>query len=163
MWGADADTEGHDCSVGTGQVHVDCAAKIADAQLGRLLQKLDDLGQLDETLVVLTADHGATHGAPFLGKMTSGAGDLELVLRRDGSGVRRRRAVQPVRHARTNPYHAPSPGIAAFNTATGGNVQFSYQSTSIQAWLIDRSKEKLDSRRGGDAGRPRRDRLLPAA
>ena len=75
MWGADADTDGHDCSVGTGQVHVDCAAKIADVQLGRLLQKLDDLGQLDETLVVLTADHGATHGAPFLGKMTSGAGD----------------------------------------------------------------------------------------
>ena len=34
-------------------------------------------------------------------------------------------------------YSNPSPDIAALNA--DGNVQFSYQSTAIEAWLIDRS------------------------
>ena len=161
MWGADADTEGHDCSVGTGQVHVDCAAKIADEQLGLLLQKLDDLGQLDETLVVLTADHGATHGAPFLGKMTSGAGDSNWYYDATGAVFDGGAQYAPFGSG-ANPYNNPSPNIAAFAAAIGGNLQFSYQSTSIQAWLLDTSEEKLEAGRGRDARRPRRDRELPA-
>ena len=113
MWGADQDTEGHDCSGrATGQVHVDCAAKIADAQLGRMLDKLEALGKLDDTLIVLTADHGATHG----GLLTTGpvrrpstgrrlrAQRHELVLRarrRIIDGGVRAGVQQPVSGART--------------------------------------------------------------
>jgi hypothetical protein len=142
MWGADQDTEGHDCTVGTGQVHGDCAAKIADAQLGRMLDKLAALGQLDETLVVLTADHGATHGGPltnggtsaanFYGKTTSGAGDTNWYY---GPGTDVIDAGVP-----STAYNSPSPALAPL-IATG-NVQFSYQSTSIQTWLKDRSAVK---------------------
>jgi hypothetical protein len=135
MFGADQDTNGHDCSVGTGQVHVDCAAKNADAQLGRMLDKLKALGQLDDTLVVLTADHGATHGASFYGKPTLLAGDTNwyydpLNASIDGGAPS------------GSFYNNPSPQISNLNAALGGNLQFSYQSTSIQAWLTDNSPAK---------------------
>jgi len=39
-------------------------------------------------------------------------------------------------------YNAPSPAIAAFGAALNGNLQFSYQSTAVEAWLIDRSLAK---------------------
>ena len=142
MWGADQDTEGHDCSVGTGQVHVDCAAKIADAQLGHMLDKLEALGQLDDTLVVLTADHGATHGGPltnggtsaatFYGKTTAGAGDTNWYY---GPGSDIIDGGVP-----STAYNSPSPALAPL-IATD-NIQFSYQSTSIQAWLKDNSAAK---------------------
>ena len=130
MWGADQDTDGHDCSTGAGQVHVDCAAKNADAQLGRMLDKLKELGELDDTLIVLTADHGATHGASFYGKSTLLAGDTNwyydpLNASFDGGAPS------------GSFYNDPSTEIAKLGTALGGNLQFSYQSTSIQAWLTN--------------------------
>ena len=39
------------------------AAKNADDQLGRLIAKLKALGQFDDTLIVVTADHGSTYGS----------------------------------------------------------------------------------------------------
>lgn len=125
MWGADQDTDGHDCSTGAGQTHVDCAAKIADEQLGRLLDKLDSEGILDETLIVLTADHGATHGASYYGKQTVNAGDSNWYWAPDGvidGGV-----------LDTATYNSPSPDLLPLNATD--NLQMSYQSTSIQAWL----------------------------
>ena len=78
MWGAqaDADTFTGDCDAddpvvaGAAQTHVRCAAEIADEQLGRMLEAVADLDEADggETLVVLTADHGATFGEEFYGK-----------------------------------------------------------------------------------------------
>jgi hypothetical protein len=133
MFGADQDTDGHDCSTGAGQVHVDCAAKIADEQLGRMLDKLDSLGILDDTLVVLTADHGATHGAEYYGKTTSGAGDSNWYWA--PQGVIDGGALDTVT------YNNPSPALLPLNAT--GNLQMSYQSTSIQAWLLDRSLDKL--------------------
>lgn len=133
MWGADQDTEGHDCTVGTGQVHVDCAAKIADAQLGRMLDKLGSLGILDDTLVVLTADHGATHGASYYGKPTLNAGDSNWYWA--PNGVIDGGALDTVT------YNDPSPALLPLNAT--GNLQMSYQSTSIQAWLLDHSLPKL--------------------
>ena len=38
----------------------------------RMLDKLEELGELDDTLVVLTADHGATWGEEFYGKTAAG-------------------------------------------------------------------------------------------
>ena len=39
--------------------HMEYAAETADAQVGRIMQALEDSGELDNTLVVLTADHGS--------------------------------------------------------------------------------------------------------
>jgi hypothetical protein len=148
MWGADHDTDGHDCAVGTGQVHVDCAAKIADQQLGRILQKLDDLGQLDETLIVLTADHGATHGgtlieggttgSTFYGRTGADAGNSNWYYGKAGDVIDAGAGgVSP-----GNLYDNPSPLLQPLLLT--GNVQFNYQSTSIQSWLRDTSDAKKE-------------------
>ena len=55
---------------GSEQTHVRCAAENADVQLGKLLDAVaaKDASDGGETLVVLTADHGATYGKNFYGK-----------------------------------------------------------------------------------------------
>ena len=75
MWGADADVAPSSCTTGAQQTHVKCAAENADVQLGKLLTTIAavDAAKGGETLVVLTADHGATYGANFYGKPTSAA------------------------------------------------------------------------------------------
>ena len=140
MWGAQDDTVPQDCTTLPGQTHVQCMAENADVQLGKML---DAVAQVDaerggKTLVVLTADHGATYAENFYGKTTSGAGDSnwyyappELGVWDAGSG-----ATAPD----TVTYSNPSPAIAALNA--DGNVQFSYQSTAVESWLIDHSEAK---------------------
>ena len=77
MWGAQADVAPKHCTTLAEQTHVKCAAENADVQLGKLLDEIKKVDQAKggKTLVVLTADHGATYGKNFLGKQTSGAGD----------------------------------------------------------------------------------------
>ena len=72
---------------GAGQTHVRCAAENADVQLGKLLDAVKALDASDgrETLVVLTADHGATYGKNFNGK-TAAAERQQLVLRPERGG-----------------------------------------------------------------------------
>jgi hypothetical protein len=124
MWGAYHDA-GVDPSDPGFQTHVPEAARTADEQFGRILTKLRELGQLDDTLIVLTADHGATYAANFYGKPTLNAGDTNWYY---GDSVN------------DGLFNAPSPALAPL-IATG-NVQFSYQSTSIQAWLTEASRAK---------------------
>jgi hypothetical protein len=133
MWGADQDSASHDCSTGAGQVHVDCMAHNADLQLGRMKDKLASLGLLDDTLIVLTADHGATHGGSYYGKTTSGAGDSNWYWAPNG--------VWDGGAFDTTTYNSPSPALLPLNAT--GNLQFAYQSTSIQAWLTDSSPAQL--------------------
>ncbi len=83
MWGAYHDQSVDPSDPGF-QTHVPEAARTADEQFGRILAKLQALGQLDDTLIVLTADHGATYAENFYGKPTLNAGDTELVRRRLG-------------------------------------------------------------------------------
>ena len=76
MWGAQNDTAPQDCTTLAGMTHVRCAAENADVQLGKIL---DAVHQVDaqkggHTLVVLTADHGATFGQNFYGKTAAGSG-----------------------------------------------------------------------------------------
>jgi arylsulfatase A-like enzyme len=126
MWGAD-----HDVQTPPGsedyQTHVEAAAKIADEELGHMLQKLEDLGQLDETLIVLTADHGATHGGQYYGKTAQGSATSNTNWYY-GSFVN------------DVPYLDPSPALKPLIDT--GNVQFSYQSTGIETWLTDNSRSK---------------------
>ena len=103
-------------------VHMPFIAKNADNQLGRILDKLREKGQLDDTLIVLTADHGAeaaTNG--YFGNDAPDGGNLSW-------------------YAGT--WH---PGTLATSTtpgplpiqSLGPNVDFSYQSTAIETWLKD--------------------------
>jgi hypothetical protein len=123
MWGADADTQPALGDIGY-QTHVEAAAKTADAQLGRMIAKLEELGQLDNTLVVLTADHGGTYGEQFYGRETTNAGDTNWYYGATQNGT----------------YNAPSPALQPLIDT--GNVQFSYQSTAIETWLTDTSKSQ---------------------
>ena len=146
MWGAQADAANFtaDCVTGdpvadgAAQTHVRCAAENADAQLGRMMQAVRALDASDggQTLVVLTADHGATYGKHFYGKSTSGAGDSNWYYA--PTGVWDAGVFVPS----TDPlYNQPSPALQPLIGT--GNIQFSYQSTAIEAWLINHSPARL--------------------
>jgi len=62
MWGSIDDQGGADP-----MTHLAFSAKTADAQVGRVMAKLKASGELDHTLVVLTADHGSVPGRSFQG------------------------------------------------------------------------------------------------
>jgi hypothetical protein len=124
MWGANKDVQSPPGSPDF-QTHVEFNAKNADVQLGLMLAKLKELGQLDETLVVLTADHGATHGESFYGQNKPGGGNTNWYY---GNSVN------------DGLFNDPSPALAPL-IATG-NVQFSYQSTAIETWLVENSQSK---------------------
>ena len=156
MWGAQADaaTFTGDCDAddpviaGAAQTHVRCAAEIADEQLGRMLEAVADLDEADggETLVVLTADHGATFGEQFYGK-TGPVGISNSNWYYAPVGVYDAGSTGPLVPPSDPLYNTPSPSLAPL-IATG-NVQFSYQSTAIETWLIDHSTaEKTE---GADA------------
>ena len=49
--------------------HLPFVAKNADVQVGRIVDALRAQGLLDETLIVITADHAAQTGRPFLGRL----------------------------------------------------------------------------------------------
>ena len=63
MWGGITDTGTYPPGSDAEQAHLRFNAKVADEQVGRVIAKLRALGQLDETLVVLTTDHA---GQPAL-------------------------------------------------------------------------------------------------
>ena len=127
MWGADSDVQSPPGSADY-QTHVQFNAENADVQLGRMLAKLKALGMLEDTLVVLTADHGATFGTKYYGKTAPGASTTSDTNWYYGPD------------SKPTVYNAPSPAIQPL-VATG-NVAFSYQSTSIQTWLKDVSSPK---------------------
>ena len=72
---------------------------MVDYWIGRLLEKIDNLGLSDETLVVLTSDHGTAHGEHgFIGKTPCGYREVNripLIIRCPG-GPRGLRVSQPV-------------------------------------------------------------------
>ena len=122
-----------------GQVHLPWAAKHADEQLGRLIDELRDKGQLKSTLIVLTADHAQTYAKNFNGDNALDAGSVTNWYAGTwypGYGL--------------DPLVANvGPGSAALKPLMDtGNVQFSYQSTAIETWLLDRTwGKKLEAAR----------------
>lgn len=156
MWGAQADAASFtgDCNDpdpvtrGANQTHVRCAAENADVQLGKLLDTVSELDTTHggETLVVLTADHGATYGKNFYGKTTSGAGDSNWYYAPNGvwdAGT----FTDPASPCRNSPcttsniYDQPSPALQPLIDT--GNIEFSYQSTAVETWLVDHSVAKM--------------------
>ena len=113
-------------------VHLPFVAKNADDQLGRVIAKLKELDQFDDTLIILTADHGgeaATRG--YYGHDVLDGGNLSWYA---GAWFPQYDTTKPP----TEPNTTPGPDALQPLFATG-NVDFSYQSTAIEAWLKDAS------------------------
>ena len=82
MWGG-VDDDGPTPVTGDAMTHMDFATQTADDQVGKILDELESTDELDNTLVVLTADHGSVVGRAVLRHLRPGA-ELrlqQLVLR----------------------------------------------------------------------------------
>jgi hypothetical protein len=104
--------------------HLPYVAKNADAQVGRLVDKLRRLGQLDETLIVLTTDHAQLTSRHFYGENGPGRGNYNWYYGADED------------ESYLDPQPALEPLIAT------GNVEMSMQDSAIRTWLVDRSLAK---------------------
>ena len=129
--------------------HLPFAAKNADAQVGRIVDALRAKGILDETLIVVTADHAAQTGRPFLGRLDGPllAGGVPCDSVNGSSGLRSDCNWYYGQDANET-YRDPSPAVAALRAALtppGGdpvadtNLAFSYQDGHVAAWLKDNS------------------------
>ena len=115
------------------QVHMPFIAKHADDQLGKLIDVLKKLDEFKDTLVVVTADHASTHAEHFNG--VNATTQAATSADHDSNGGHR----SPDYGCR--PSHAPTtPALKPLNAT--GNIAFSYQSTAIETWLIDRAGAK---------------------
>ncbi len=129
--------------------HLPFAAKNADAQVGRMVDALRTEGLLDETLIVITADHAAQTGRPFVGRLDGPllAGGVPCDSVNGSSGLRSDCNWYYGQDANET-YRDPSPAVAALRAALtppGGdpvadtNLAFSYQDGHVAAWLKDNS------------------------
>jgi len=112
-------------------IHMPWVAKNADNQLGRLIAELKAKGQFNDTLIIVTADHGSTYGAAegFKGVDALNAGNnLNWYAGSWHAG------------SSTESSSTGSPNIKPLMDT--GNVEFSYQSTAIETWLKDRTGAK---------------------
>ena len=118
----------------------------ADVQFGKLLDTVADIDadRGGETLVVLTADHGATYGETFNGKTTSGAGDTNWYYAPNGVWD----AGSGASAIDTTTYNNPSPALQPLRIRT--TSPSSIGSTAVEAWLVDRTPAKMQE--AADAG-----------
>jgi hypothetical protein len=121
MWGGITDDGTYAEGSQEEQAHLRFIAKTADAQVGRIMQRLRDLDQLDETLVVLTTDHAGQPATHFNGVNQPGRSDNNWYYGATQNGT----------------FLSPSPSLAPL-IATG-NVRFTYQDSAIRTWLTDTS------------------------
>jgi Sulfatase/Type I phosphodiesterase / nucleotide pyrophosphatase len=132
MWGTN-DTGEPGAAAGSVEEmrHLPFIAKLADQQVGRILDALDVAGQLDETLVVITADHGAQTGKRFHGINEPFRSDFNWYCGRETTSS-------------PETYLSPSPAIASLAanlggdcdaTTAAGNIAFTYQDAHIAVWL----------------------------
>ena len=140
MWGGvndpEAATPGYDP-----MTHLRYAAATADAQVGRIMDALEASGELDSTLVVLTADHGSVAAAPG-----HWHGDFEPV---NDYGYFNWYYGDPENDVFYNqPQEALQPLIDT------GNVGLSYSDSSLNVWLKDQSPAAVAEAAGIMEGLP---------
>jgi Type I phosphodiesterase / nucleotide pyrophosphatase len=142
MWGPEDNVTGPPGS--DQQVsHLPFAAKNADEQVGRIVDALKARGVLDDTLIVITADHAAMTGRPFLGR-------FDGFPPPDGNGCDPATTSNGIRSDCNWYYGAdsderyldPSSPVAALRDRLAGNLAFSYQDGHVAAWLTDNSTAK---------------------
>jgi hypothetical protein len=155
MWGAQADNRAAGLQHAGRQTHVRCAAENADVQLGKILAAIKqvDAAKGGHTLVVLTADHGATYGEHFYGKTSSGGGDSNWYYAPSNLGVWDAGSAGALD---TVTYSNPSPDIAATERRRQRAVLLPvHRDRGVAARPVDVRQEG----QGGAAARPaRRDR-----
>ena len=129
MWGGVTDP-GPTGADGDPMTHMAAATAEADRQVGKLMAELKAQGELDNTLVVLTADHGSVAGKQFYGKQVAtkdygyynwyyGNPENDLVT-----------------------YNQPQDALLPLvNT---GNVGLSYSDSMLRVWLKDQSPAKVN-------------------
>jgi Type I phosphodiesterase / nucleotide pyrophosphatase len=135
--------------------HLPFIAKTADQQVGRLMDALEAEGLLDDTLVVITADHAAQTGKHFNGRLDTFTVGTNInacdpatptspaALRSDCNWYYGQESGPLADEA----YLDPSPAIQQLKealTPPNGetNLRFSYQDAHIAAWLNDASAAK---------------------
>jgi hypothetical protein len=111
-------------------VHMPFAAQNADAQLGRIVAKLKELNQYDDTLIVVTADHGVQDSV-------NGFYGTDEYDGANAGGWYAGTWSYPGAPDNTN----PGP-VAIKPLMDTGNVEFSYQSVAIETWLKDWSWDR---------------------
>ncbi len=114
---------------GDPMTHMTAATATADAQVGKIMHELDVRGELDNTLVVLTADHGSVSGVHFYGD--------EVAAKDSGYnnwyyGNAANDAVDYF-----DPQEALAPLIAT------GKIGLSYTDSMLSEWLNDQSPEAV--------------------
>ena len=115
-------------------VHMPFAAQNADAQLGRIIAKLKELGQFKDTLILVTADHGVQDSA-------NGYYGTDVYDGANAGGWYAGTWSYPGAANNTNP--GPVSIKPLMDT---GNVEFSYQSVAMETWLKDWSwAKKVDA------------------
>jgi hypothetical protein len=146
MWGPEDNVTGPPGS--NAQVsHLPFAAKNADAQVGRIVDALDKRGLLDDTLIVITADHAAQTGNHFNGRFdgfpTTDGINNACDPATTSNGIRSDcNWYYGFETTETERYLDPSPAVAALRDRLVGNLAFSYQDTQVAAWLNDTSLAK---------------------
>lgn len=113
--------------------HLPFIAKLADEQVGRIEDALDAAGILDETLIVITADHGAQTGKRFHGINAAGRSDFNWYFGTETTT------------GTNESYLLPSPAIQDLSNALGSNLGFSYQDSHIAVLLNDASLANLQA------------------
>ena len=129
MWGGGAiDTEATyqwDPASIFRELHMPWIAKNADDQLGKLIAKLKEKNQFNDTLIVVTADHGSTYGADPDG--FKGVNDLNAGNDHNWYAG--------TWHAGSSTESSSTGSPALKPLMDTGKVEFSYQSTAIETWL----------------------------
>ncbi len=126
MWGGVID-EGAKGPKGDPMTHIEEATRVADEQVGRIVEQLRTSGELDNTLVVLTADHGQVPGKHFHG-LDDGAEDRGFYNWYYGALA-------------NGDYLDPQPKLEPL--VDTGNVEMSYSDSMISAWVRSRRPERL--------------------
>jgi predicted AlkP superfamily pyrophosphatase or phosphodiesterase len=111
--------------------HLPFIAKTADAQVGRIVDALEAAGILDETLIVITADHGAQTGERFYGINQPSRSDFNWYY-----GIETTTGTN-------EDYRMASPAIQQLVDALGTDLGFSYQDSHIALLLNDTSLASL--------------------
>lgn len=130
MWGGVNDPE--DATTGYNPMtHMEFATATADAQVGRIMDELEESGELDSTLVVLTADHGSVAAAPG-----HWHGDFEPL---NDYGFFNWYYGDP-----ENDVFYDQPQEALLPLIETDNVGLSYSDSSLNVWLEDQSPALVD-------------------
>ncbi len=129
MWGGVTDP-GPTRPDGDAMTHMAAATAEADRQVGKIMSELKARGELDNTLVVLTADHGSVAAKHFYGKQ---------VATRD-YGYYNWYYGDP----ENDPVTYNQPQDALLPLVNTGNVGLSYSDSMLRVWLKDQSAAKVD-------------------